>query len=82
MAGPARSEIRDSDIIALADRVTREGYRKYLRRLTLVKIRGFNDRRVSFDFPITVLIWRRFALNHDGRQGLVTRRGWPWLWAR
>src|SRR6266566_3548213 len=52
----ARSEIRDSDIIALADRVTKESYQKYLRRLTLVKIRGFSDRRVSFDFPVTALI--------------------------
>lgn len=56
MTGPTRSEIRDSDIIALADRVAKEGYQKYLRRLTLVKIRGFNDRRVSFDFPVTALI--------------------------
>lgn len=56
MTGLARTEIRDSDIIALADRVSREGYLKYLRRMTLVKIRGFNDRRVSFDFPVTALI--------------------------
>ena len=51
-----RSEIRDSDVIALTDRVNREGYEKYLRRMTLVKIRGFNDRRISFDFPVTALI--------------------------
>lgn len=56
MTGPARSEIRDSDIIALADRVAKEGYQKYLRRMTLVKLRSFSDRRVSFDFPVTALI--------------------------
>ena len=53
---PIRSEIRDSDIIALADRVSKESYQKYLRRLTLVKVRSFSDRRVSFDFPVTALI--------------------------
>lgn len=56
MTSSARSEIRNSDIIALSDRVTKESYQKYLRRMTLVKIRGFNDRRISFDFPVTALI--------------------------
>jgi predicted ATPase len=56
VTGESRSEIRDSDIIALADRVTKEAYQKYLRRMTLVKVRGFNDRRISFDFPVTALI--------------------------
>jgi predicted ATPase len=52
----ARSEIRDSDVIALTDRVTKESYQKYLRRMTLIKLRSFDDRRVSFDFPVTALI--------------------------
>lgn len=51
-----RSEIRQSDLIALEDRVAKDGYQKYLRRLTLTKVRGFTDKRLSFDFPVTALI--------------------------
>ncbi|RQX00232.1 ATP-dependent nuclease [Micromonospora inaquosa] len=55
MAG-YKSEIRHSDITALEDKVTRGSYHKYLKRLTLKKVRGFRDREVSFDFPVTALI--------------------------
>ncbi|WP_431885172.1 ATP-dependent nuclease [Micromonospora wenchangensis] len=51
-----RSEIRDSEITALEDKVTRSSYHKYLKRLTLKKVRGFKDREISFDFPVTALI--------------------------
>lgn len=53
---PYRGDVRDSDIQALAERVQRGGYEKYLRRLTLAKVRQFDDREVSFDFPVTALV--------------------------
>lgn len=51
-----KSEIRDSDIRALEDKVTKGSYRKYLSRLTLKRVRGFTDREVTFDFPVTALV--------------------------
>jgi hypothetical protein len=53
-----QSEIRASDIQALEDRVARSTstYRKYLKRLILKRVRGFTDREVTFDFPVTALI--------------------------
>lgn len=51
-----RSEIRASDIEALEDKVARNSYRKYLKRLTLKRVRGFSDREITFDFPVTALV--------------------------
>lgn len=51
-----RSEIRDSDILHLEDKVASGSYGTYLRRITLKRVRGFNDRVVSFDFPVTALV--------------------------
>jgi predicted ATPase len=51
-----RSEIRDSQINALADRVRKEGHRKYLKKMNLVKIRGFSNKEIRFDFPVTALV--------------------------
>ena len=56
MTEPYRGDIRDSDIRALAERVQKNSYEKYLRRLRLIKIRQFKDREVSFDFPVTALV--------------------------
>ncbi|WP_233534510.1 ATP-dependent nuclease [Streptomyces murinus] len=52
----AKSEIRKSDITALASRVNKKAYDKYLRRLRMVKLRGFSNREVTFDFPVTALV--------------------------
>jgi ABC-type branched-subunit amino acid transport system ATPase component len=54
--GEYRGEIRASDVQALADRVARNTYEKYLRRVRLIKVRGFTDREVSFDFPVTAVV--------------------------
>jgi energy-coupling factor transporter ATP-binding protein EcfA2 len=54
--GDYRSEIRDSDIAALEDKVARNSYRKYLKRLILKRVRSFTDREVTFDFPVTALV--------------------------
>jgi energy-coupling factor transporter ATP-binding protein EcfA2 len=51
-----RSEIRDSDIQYLEDKVNAGSYGSYLRRITLRRVRGFRDRVVSFDFPVTALV--------------------------
>jgi len=51
-----RSEIRDSEIEALEEKVARGAYRKYLSRVTLKRVRGFTDREVTFEFPVTALV--------------------------
>jgi predicted ATPase len=51
-----RSEIRDTQIKALEDKVTKSSYHKYLSRLTLKRVRGFTDREVTFDFPVTAIV--------------------------
>jgi predicted ATPase len=51
-----KSEIRPSDIEALEDKVARSNYRKYLKRLILKRVRGFTDREITFDFPVTALV--------------------------
>ena len=50
------SEIRQSQLSALSERVRRLNYSKYLCMLRLVRIRGFSGAQVSFDFPVTALI--------------------------
>ncbi|QOC24658.1 AAA family ATPase [Microbacterium hominis] len=50
------SEISPSDRAALAAKVARGSYGKYLRRVILRKVRGFENKEVSFDFPVTALV--------------------------
>lgn len=50
------SEIRESQLVALSDRVRRSNYATYLRSIRLNKVRGFNDAQVNFDFPVTALV--------------------------
>ncbi|WP_234881147.1 ATP-dependent nuclease [Mycobacteroides salmoniphilum] len=51
-----KSEIRDSTIQNLSERVRKRNYTKYLTGMRLVKLRGFTDVEVRFDFPVTALI--------------------------
>lgn len=51
-----KSEIRDSEIKALENKVAKSSYGKYLSRLILKRVRSFTDREVSFDFPVTALV--------------------------
>jgi energy-coupling factor transporter ATP-binding protein EcfA2 len=51
-----KSEIRRSVIHALEEKVAKGNYKKYLSRLVLKQIRGFTDREVTFDFPVTALV--------------------------
>lgn len=51
-----RSEIRDSQIRELLEKVEGGNYGHYMKSLTMVKVRGFVDQSVSFDFPVTAII--------------------------
>ena len=51
-----QSEIRDSVINELFEKVSNKNYRKYLVKLTLNPIRGFKNETIKFDFPVTALI--------------------------
>jgi hypothetical protein len=52
----AQSEIRQSKLTALTDRVRRNNYPKYLRVVWLNQVRGFSGAQVAFDFPVTALV--------------------------
>jgi len=51
-----RSEIRDSQIDALAAKAASGSYGKYLKRIVLKKVRSFENRDVTLDFPVTALV--------------------------
>lgn len=51
-----QSEIRQSQINQLFEKVDRRNYGKYLRKVRLNPIRGFTDETVNFDFPVTAII--------------------------
>lgn len=50
------SEISPSEKRALAHKVANGNYGKYLRRVVLRNVRGFTDKEVRFDFPVTALV--------------------------
>jgi energy-coupling factor transporter ATP-binding protein EcfA2 len=52
----AKSEIRQSQLNALADRVKKNDYKSYLKSVTLTRVRGFDGAQVAFEFPVTALI--------------------------
>lgn len=51
-----RSEIRDSEIRALIERVKKQSVKEYLVALRLDRIRQFNGAEIRFDFPVTALV--------------------------
>lgn len=51
-----QSEIRTSDLLLLEEKAANGSYSKYLKRVLLRKVRGFTDREVTFDFPVTALV--------------------------
>ena len=51
-----QSEIRDSEINELFEKVENRNYKKYLLKLTLKPIRGFRNETIRFEFPVTALI--------------------------
>jgi AAA15 family ATPase/GTPase len=62
-----KSEIRDSDIEKLSEKVEKKQYNKYLVALTLESIRGFKNETIRFDFPVTALI----APNGGGKSTIM-----------
>lgn len=50
------TEISPNALQGLADKVLRQKYGKYLQRVVLRKVRGFVDKEVRFEFPVTALI--------------------------
>lgn len=51
-----KSQIRQSTINALREKVARRNYGKYLLKINLVHVRGLHDQTVNFEFPVTALI--------------------------
>ena len=51
-----RSEIRQSKIRGLLDKVRKNSYDKYLISLRLERIRMFSGSTIKFDFPVTALV--------------------------
>lgn len=51
-----QSEIRDSEINQLLEKVDKRNYGKYLIKLTMQTLRGFRDSTVRFDFPVTAIV--------------------------
>lgn len=51
-----RSEIRDSTVRDLLEKVQKQNYGTYLKSMRLERIRGFRGATIDFDFPVTALI--------------------------
>jgi predicted ATPase len=51
-----QSQIRDSQITALKEKVEKKNYGKYLYKIKLLRVRNFEDQDVIFEFPVTALI--------------------------
>jgi predicted ATPase len=51
-----RSEIRQSQIVELLEKVQSHNYGRYLFRAKLDKVRAFEEQAVVFDFPVTALV--------------------------
>ncbi|MCG8206312.1 ATP-dependent nuclease [Tenacibaculum finnmarkense] len=50
------SEIRVSQIRRLLEKVRTKGYGKYLPKIKLKKVRGFENKEINFDFPVTAIV--------------------------
>ncbi len=51
-----KSEIRESQVRGLLNKVRKESYAQYLRAIRLDRIRAFRGANIRFDFPVTALI--------------------------
>lgn len=51
-----QSQIRPSTIQDLLKKVAKRQYGKYLLRVRMIKLRGFEDKNVSFDSPVTAIV--------------------------
>lgn len=51
-----QSEIRQTQINTLLEKVEAKNYGKYLYGVKLTRIRGFENERINFDFPVTAVV--------------------------
>jgi AAA15 family ATPase/GTPase len=51
-----KSEIRDSEINELLEKVSKRNYGSYLISIDIKNLRGFEDKQINFEFPVTALI--------------------------
>lgn len=65
------SEIRESTIMELLDKVRRHEFGQYLLKMSIVKIRGFSGEDITFDFPVTALI----GPNGSGKSSVLGAAG-------
>ncbi len=65
------SEIRESTKQSLLEKVATQNYKKYLVKLDIIKVRGFQDQGVKFDFPVTALI----GANGSGKSSILGAAG-------
>ncbi|MBB4797981.1 putative ATPase [Brevundimonas bullata] len=56
MAAQYQSEIRESVVRDLLDKIKKQSVGSYLRRIKLNKVRAFENQSVDLDFPVTALI--------------------------
>jgi hypothetical protein len=56
LAQEYRSEIREGTIRNLIEKVKKQSFGAYLRKIRLNRVRAFTDQAVEFDFPVTALI--------------------------
>lgn len=71
--GNYQSEISPSVITGLEEKVSKGNYGRYLKRLTLRTVRGFTDRTVTFDFPVTAVV----GPNGEARARYSVPLRWP-----
>lgn len=62
-----RSEIRHSTVQGLLEKVRKHKYGEYLLKLNIQKIRGFKNKDISFDFPVTALV----GTNGSGKSSIL-----------
>lgn len=51
-----KSEIRQSTLNKLSEKAQKLNYAKYLRKVSIGKLRAFEDQTIIFEFPVTALI--------------------------
>lgn len=66
-----KSEIRYQTIVSLLDKVKKHNYGKYLLKVNIHKIRGFENKDISFEFPVTALI----GPNGSGKSSILGAAG-------
>lgn len=67
----ARSQVQKSTIDKLFERVRDEKYSHYLKSIKISKLRGLEDTRIDFDFPVTAIV----GPNGSGKSSVLGAAG-------